>query len=248
MDGNYTLIKERVLRQVYRSFYVGLEVDYQRLDQVTFNQSRPEEPIELPAGGNGSANLGLGLGLVYDNRHNVLNVRKGLFSELAFLRYDEAWGSDFSFTSVISDNRLFRPLNKRDVLATQLYGQFTVAGQPPFNQLALMGGESLMRGYYYGRYRDRNLVAGQVEYRMLPFPFARRWGAAAFIGAGQVFGPDSSFDFSKFLPAGGLGVRFLLSRVKIFGPGLMWPLRKKGRGTIFLLERHFDNFIEQPNE
>ena len=37
--------------------------------------------------------------------------------------------------------------------------------------LSLMGGESLMRGYYLGRYRDKNLVAGQVEY-ILPFAFS----------------------------------------------------------------------------
>ena len=49
-----------------------------------------------------------------------------------------------------------------------------------------MGGEQLMRGYYLGRYRDNNLVAGQVEYRFLPFPFSKRLGAAAFLGAGTV--------------------------------------------------------------
>jgi len=30
-----------------------------------------------------------------------------------------------------------------------------------------------MRGYYLGRYRDKNLLAGQIEYRILPFGFSK---------------------------------------------------------------------------
>ena len=48
-----------------------------------------------------------------------------------------------------------------------------------------MGGESLMRGYYLGRYRDRHLLATQVEYRILPFTFSKRWGASIFLAMGH---------------------------------------------------------------
>ena len=47
--------------------------------------------------------------------------------------------------------------------------------------LAMMGGESMMRGYYLGRFRDKNMLATQAEYRFLPFAFSNRWGAAAFV-------------------------------------------------------------------
>lgn len=212
VDGNFILLKERFLRKVYHSFYIGAELDYQHLGNVDFNHSDPENPGDIPPGGNGSSNFGMGVGIVYDNRHNVLNVRDGLFSELAFLRYDDAWGSDFSFTSLVSDTRIFKPVNKRNVIAAQLFGQFTVSGQAPFNQLALMGGESIMRGYYLGRYRDNNLVAAQLEYRFLPLPlgFTDRVGASLFTSVGQVFGQESNFNFSKFLPTGGAGLKFLL--------------------------------------
>ena len=183
---------------------------YQNLHQVNFIPADDRNQLNEPPGAGGSSNLGLGVGLVYDNRHNVLNVRDGLFSELAFLRYDGAWGSDFDFTSLVSDTRFFYPVNSRDVLAAQLYGQFTTAGQAPFNQLALLGGESLMRGYYLGRFRDEHLLAAQVEYRLLPFAFSKRWGASAFMAAGQVFNSNSGLDWSNFLPAGGAGLRFLL--------------------------------------
>jgi hypothetical protein len=203
-------VKERVLRKVHGSIFAGIEIDYQRLSSVEFIP-REHAIEEYPTGSNGSSNLGLGGGILFDNRHNILNVRRGFFSELAFLNYHHAWGSDHSFTSIISDTRLYRPMNKRDVLALQLLGQFN-AGGAPFNQLAMLGGESIMRGYYLGRYRDNNQVALQAEYRFLPLPlgFTKRWGAALFAGAGSVFNDLETLKASNFVWSGGAGLRFLL--------------------------------------
>jgi hypothetical protein len=208
VDTRQLQIKERVLRQVLPNFYTGLEMDFQQLSSVTFTPAT-SSAVELPTGSQGSANLAFGWGVLYDTRHNVLNVREGFFSELALLRYDKAWGSDFSFTTIISDNRFYKRINERDVLATQLLGQFN-RGDIPFNQLALLGGESINRGYYLGRYRDKNQLAAQVEYRMLPFPFAKRWGAAVFGSSGTVFNDFSKLSFDNIVWSGGGGVRFLI--------------------------------------
>ena len=54
-----------------------------------------------------------------------------------------------------------------------------------------------MRGYYLGRYRDNALVAAQTEYRFLPFPFSKRWGAATFLGVGTVDESPGKIDFSN---------------------------------------------------
>ena len=211
VDADHIQIKERVLRKVYKNVYAGIETDFQRISSVQFLNHHNGISYELPEGSKGSANLGIGAGIIYDNRHNVLNVRHGIFSEIAVLRYDDAWGSDYSFTSVISDNRFYKAINKRDVLAAQVFGQFT-NGDVPFNHLALMGGESLMRGYYLGRYRDNNLVASQIEYRMLPLPFSftKKWGASVFISSGTVFGEEAKFHINDIVLAGGAGIRYLL--------------------------------------
>jgi outer membrane protein assembly factor BamA len=55
-------------------------------------------------------------------------------------------GSTFSFTGINVDVRTYTPINKRSVLAMQAIGNF-YKGEVPFNQLALMGGENMMRGY-----------------------------------------------------------------------------------------------------
>jgi hypothetical protein len=230
-------IKERALRQVLPNFYAGLEMDFQRLSSVSFVPAT-SAGVELPIGGTGSANLALGMGLMYDTRHNVLNVRKGIFSELAVLRYDKTWGSDFAFTTVISDNRFYKSINERDVLAAQVLGQFNV-GNTPFNQLALLGGESINRGYYLGRFRDKNQLAAQVEYRMLPFPFAKRWGAAVFGSSGTVFNDFSKLSFDNIVWSGGAGVRFLIFPKKDVYTRLDVALTNEGPGFYFFIGEAF---------
>lgn len=210
VDANQIMIKERVLRELRQNFYFGLEVDFQRMSRVDFKPSPEAPPFDLPLGYEGSTNIGLGLGLVYDDRHNVLNVRKGNFAELAYLRYSPAISS-FGFNAVLMDTRIFRPVGKNGVFAWQTIGQF-FSGDVPFNQLSLLGGDSMMRGYYLGRFRDKNQIATQAEYRILPLPlgFSKRIGAAAFAGTGTVFPDFSLASINKVVWSAGGGLRFLL--------------------------------------
>ncbi len=237
IDGQYTTIRERILRETWPSVYMGLELNFQGLRRTEYlNTAAGFTPPEV--GRNGSNNFGLGFGVLYDNIHNAMNPREGLYSEWAFLSYGSELGSDFSFTSWITDNRVYVPVGEHNILAAQLYGEFT-AGNPPFNMLALMGGSSLMRGYYRGRYRDRNLVAGQVEFRILPFPFSKRFGASVFLATGQVYGDDHAFSWQHFLPTGGAGGRFLLFPDKDIYTRLDLALTREGRGYYFSIGEAF---------
>ena len=234
-------VKQRVLRKLHKDIFIGLEIDYQRLTNTQFVLADPDFPdFQRPLGADGSSNLGLGLGIVKDNRHNVLNVREGFFSELAFLSYNEAWGSDFNFTTVYSDTRIFQKMGKNNVLAAQLFGQFN-SGDVPFNQLALLGGDRLMRGYYFGRYRDKNQIATQVEYRFLPLPlgFTKRLGLTVFGGAGTVFDEYEDFDASNIRLSGGAGLRFLLFPKKDIWARLDFALTEEGRGVYIVIGEAF---------
>ncbi len=232
-------IKERALKRIGKTIFAGAEIDYQNISSVNF-VPHDGNNFERPPGSQGSGNLGFGSGLLYDNRHNVLNVRKGGFAELALLHYDKSWGSDFSFTTIISDNRFYTPINNRDALAAQLFGQFSV-GQPPFNQLSLLGGESLMRGYYLGRFRDRNQIATQVEYRLLPLPFTftKRWGAAVFGSTGTVFNNFQSLSARDFVWAGGAGIRFLVFPKKDIFTRLDFAFTREGKGIYIFIGEAF---------
>ena len=237
IDGNYTLVKERFLRAVLPSLYVGLELDYQRLGNVSY-QNTSTNFLAPELGANGSTNLGLGLGILYDNIHNAMNPRKGVYSEWAFLNYTEAFGSDFSFTSYITDNRLYRPLGKNRVLAAQVYGQFT-AGEAPFNMLALMGGERLMRGHYVGRYPDQALAAAQLEHRILPFAFSKTWCATACLAAGHAYGRTPNFGCTRRLSTHGACARYLIFPEKDIYTRIDLAFTREGSGVYFFIGEAF---------
>lgn len=236
IDAGSISVRERVLRNLTGSLFLGLEADFQRLTGVEVDVL--DNSFNPPVGLISYSNIGLGLGLVYDNRHNVLNVREGFFGETGFLNYNDSWGSDFSFTSVFFDARYYHPVRKNQVLASQLYLN-NVNGNAPFNQLSLMGGESLMRGYYTGRYRDNTLIAAQTEYRFLPFPFSKRWGAAAFIGVGTVASSIRNINLDYLKATGGAGVRFLLFKEKDIFTRFDVAFSEDGPGFYFFIGEVF---------
>ncbi len=229
--------RERILRQIKPSIFTGFEVDFNRLTQVHFDDE--DSPvIPRPLGHEGSTNLSLGWGLLFDDLHNVLNPREGKYLEVAYLGSNTAWGSTFSFNTVFTDFRFYTPINERNVLATQLFGQFN-EGDVPFNKLALMGGERLMRGYYLGRYRDNNLIGGQIEYRLLPFKFAERWGGSIFAAGGSVFPDLKSYTLKEVKWAVGFGPRFLLFPRKDVYTRLDVAFTEEGNGFYFHIGEAF---------
>ncbi len=209
VHANEFRFRERILRQIKGDWYTGFEIDFERMRRVNFDWESDELILNEPIGSDGFVDLSLGWGLVFDNRHNVLNVRDGSFIELAFLSSQKTWGSDFNFNSFFTDFRLYRPIRKNNVLALQAFGQFTT-GSTPFNQLSLLGGDKLMRGYYTGRYRDNHLVALQAEYRILPLPFVKRLGVNIFASTGKVFPTFSDLTRESLVWSAGIGPRFLL--------------------------------------
>lgn len=208
VDAFSVQIRQRALKGIAKNLFLGPQLDFQSLSNVTFKE-KEARPFERPTGAGGSSNLGLGVGLVYDSRQNALNARRGFFGELAYLNYNPAWGSTYRFRQTNVDLRYYRPVGKSQVLAWQGLGQF-MSGTVPFNQLALLGSETIMRGYYPGRFRDRAYVTTQVEYRFLPLPFSKRFGAAFFASVGTVAPTARQLDLSRVLPAGGAGVRYFL--------------------------------------
>ena len=205
-NANFTIIRERFLRNITGHWYLGLEVDFERLNKVHFDWLGSHSPTGYILGQDGYNNLGLGLGLIYDTRHNVLNVRHGFLSEIGYLFYEPIWSSTNKLSTLFIDNRAFFNIKKRNVLAFQIIGQFS-QGEVPFNQLSMIGGEMMMRGYYLGKYRDKNMFGIQSEHRWLPFKFSKRIGASVFAGVGSV-SPNLHFD--KLLWSAGGGLRVLL--------------------------------------
>jgi outer membrane protein assembly factor BamA len=159
-------------------------------------------------GADGSRSVALGTGIIYDSRPNYLNTRQGAFAEASWLRYAPALGSDYAMHAFATELRLYRKVRKNEVFAAQAYANRVLGDAIPFNMLSLLGNESLMRGYYAGRYRDRQYCAAQAEYRWLPFAFSKRLGGAAFASVGSVGKDLQSLGSARW--AAGAGLRYLL--------------------------------------
>jgi len=98
---------------------------------------------------------------------------------------------------------------KHQVIAFNFYTEFT-GGIAPFNQLALLGGNKRMRGYFEGRLRDNHQVIFQSEYR---FPiYKERFRGVLFGGIGQVANTFSDFKLQQMKYTYGLGLRILINK------------------------------------
>ena len=77
-------------------------------------------------------------------------------------------------------------------------------GEVPWDHLAKAGGAKALRGYLAGRYRDRQLVLTQLEYRR---PLHRRHSMVAWLGAGAIADRLDELQLGQLLPTVGIGYR-----------------------------------------
>lgn len=159
-------------------------------------------------GAEDGAVVGIGGLITRDTRDNTVFPRSGGLQQGRAVWYDAALGSDYDFALFTVDLRRYLPLLSSHVLAFRALGMAST-GAAPFDLLPQLGGDALLRGYYAGRFRDRQLLAFQGEYRA---PVWWRLGIVGFVEAGQVARHPGDFAFDRFKTAVGAGLRIQLSR------------------------------------
>ncbi|MCK5086553.1 MAG: hypothetical protein KAQ90_03485 [Melioribacteraceae bacterium] len=157
-------------------------------------------------GSEGGEVIGIGTDLVWDSRDNLFFPNFGTYQYLKLVLYPD-WG-DYKFYSVELDLRHYNAFSPDHVIAGNVYFQ-GIGGDPPFYYLAALGGENRMRGYFEGRYRDKNYFMMQVEYRQY---FWWKFGFAVFFGAGDVASELMQFSLTELKYSYGLGLRFLFNK------------------------------------
>jgi hypothetical protein len=94
-----------------------------------------------------------------------------------------------------------------------------------------------MRGYYEGRYQDKNLIAFQTELRT---PVYKRWGAVIFTGVGKVSAHlPELFDFQELKPSLGIGLRFAINKKENLNLRVDAGFGKHSQGTYINLAEAF---------
>ena len=204
------VFRAEVLRRVGWEFFLGVRFwtgsseIVARLNGGTPPEVTPPPDLELH-----TTLRALGLRLNRDTSPNRFYPTSGTLLDLTSDFFSEAIGSKYSFQAYRFTFNKYGSLSKNQVLAYNLFVCGT-GGDPPFYGNCVYGSNNELRGYTAGRYLDRYMFATQLEYRLsLP----KRFGAVAFGGIGEVVpGGSQIFRSTNFLPAGGGGLRFQLSK------------------------------------
>jgi len=196
-----------ITKNLYAGFVAGgFDYNYLNID-LSAGHFTGEPPIEDISGG---ASIFVGPSLIYDSRDNNTYTTKGIIINA----YYNAMHGIFSNNNYIGglfniEYSQFFKLGKKLVLGLDIQEQSLTGGLSPFYLLPALGNDELMRGYYNGRYRDRNLVAGQTELR---YRLGDRIAIVGFIGTGEV--AHDMFSINTLKPNYGGGVRYFFDTEK----------------------------------
>jgi len=195
------------LKKVAPNTNIGLDFDYSSMDISEYEAGKQLAGGDIP-GGQGCRLSGLGLQVDVDSRDNIFFPTRGVWFKLSAQFNSPVIGSECEFQTYRLDVRKYFSLFSTHVLAVQslVQGQY---GDVRFHKLSRLGGQYVMRGYFDGRFRDKNLLALQAEYRL---PLFRRLGAAGFVGLGEVAPVFRDFCLESVKLAMGLGLRYRFNK------------------------------------
>lgn len=196
-----------VKRRVVGGLFGGLSFEF---EDVTMEAIEPGGLLASGeyTGSNGGMLAGFGASLDWDTRDAVLFTRRGTFIQLLGDAYGALAGSDFSFSRFKLDIRKYISTGKDKVLVLQAFFLSTF-GDVPFYKLGMLGGDSLLRGYYKGRFRDKALALVQAEYRVL---ISERIGVVGFAGLANVLPKFGVFEPDRLKYSLGTGLRYVINK------------------------------------
>lgn len=225
-----------------KNAYTGVSIGF---ENYSFINNTPggildSEPNILDK--NGGHVIYVGLSQSFDTRNSNNYPSKGFFGRATYQYAPNIFGGENFVGSKIGLNlRNFWSLGNKFILATQGIYNNVLGKSIPFYLLPQLGSDEIMRGYYAGRYRDKNLLAVQAELR---YRYNNRFGAVLFAGAGTVWG-ISDFSVDALKPNLGGGLRYFFDPAKglsvrlDYGIGEKKPNEKRQSGLYISLAEAF---------
>jgi outer membrane protein assembly factor BamA len=217
IDFNSIKLHQSVLRRIAPHLYggLGLYLDYfwniRAIDPLS-KQVNQQFQHEL---GNKELNFGPAFRALYDSRDNPMNSHQGSYINFVYHPSLKSWGSDSSYESILIDIRNFIPFPEgtRNTLAVWMMDWLSQSGRPPYLMLPSIGWDETYntgRGYIQGRYRGKNMVYFESEYR---FGLSKSGllGGVVFTNL-QCFSSDISNQYSNVFPGYGAGLRLKINK------------------------------------
>ncbi len=203
-------INPQLYRKVYGDFFLGGGIDFQRVFDIEYNAGGyfDQDKVLGVSDRSSYSVFGFSFFINHDSRNHAYVPDRGELFRIKFSNFNKNIGSDYDFRTLEIDFRKYLKITKHSVLAIQSLSTFNF-GDVPYRNLAILGGNNMMRGYYAGRFRDQKFSGAQVEYR---FPIRGRVGGVGFAGFGEVARDFNDFSFDKLKPSLGGGIRVAVLR------------------------------------
>ncbi|MCW3128224.1 MAG: surface antigen [Bacteroidetes bacterium] len=207
-----------VLREVYQYTYLGIgyNLDYRwNIKDYNANLSGVTTDFERYGYKNKTTASGLSANFLYDSRDNANRPVTGNYVNVQFNSYFKPFSSTANWNTLIIDIRQYVPLTHKwyAVLAFWGYAWITLNGKPPYLDLPSVGWDSYNntgRGYGAGRFRGRNMLYFETEFR---FDILRNGllGGVVF-GNAQTLSDYPGRYFGAIQPGGGIGLRIKFNK------------------------------------
>ena len=216
---NYNLIRiyEVIMREVGKNTFVGLgyNLDIHKNISETNNPEITETDLQKYGYSESSKSAGITANFQYDSRLNSNNPSDGAYANVQVRANTKALGSDSDWQSATADLRYYLPLSKKsgNVLAFWTYNVLTLGGNPPYFDLPSTGWDvnnATGRGYVEGRFRGRNSLYIETEYRF-NISKKRFLGGVVFTNLASFSEPISN-NFEKINLGYGAGLRVKLNK------------------------------------
>ncbi len=221
-DQSYTLdyflvrLHETALRHIIKDFYAGLGYDFDYhfdIRELTTNNAITD--YQRYGGGSKSVTSGPKAEVEYDSRRNAINPSGGFYISIIYGYSFRFLGSDANYNSLKGDFRVYVPLSKdkRHILAFWNYDWFTFNGHAPYLDMPATAWDDYNatgRGYVQSRFRGKNMLDLEAEYR---FPILKDgfFGGVIFANV-ESFTDYPSNKFTTASPGWGLGLRVKLNK------------------------------------
>lgn len=167
-------------------------------------------------------NVGIGGLIQYDTRDDVATPTRGMLLGANFKLFGKYLGGAYNYEIIELEYRQFKNIFRpRSTLAWIAKSQIGL-GDVPFTELPTFGSPFDLRGYYMGKYRDKSMAYGIVEYRHMfgssaKYKSGNFWakcGFVAWVGTGTI--GETPFDWNKWKLNFGAGLRFQMQPGKNF--------------------------------
>jgi outer membrane protein assembly factor BamA len=214
----YLRLHQAIMKTIAKDFYLGLGYDldyFWDIEEVNppIGKSTDFERYGLSYKEVAS---GVSLHLLFDNRRNPINPESGTYFSAIYRPDFTFLGSDNNWQALVFDARQYIPFpgNTHNVLALWSYDWLTVGnGNPPYLLLPSTGWDPYSnsgRGYIQGRFRSKNMLYLESEYR---FGLTANGliGGVVFANA-QSFSEMTTGRFTYIQPGYGLGMRISLNK------------------------------------